>query len=88
MKKIKLDAETEGIPSTALREISTLRELRHPNIVWLLDVVLDHKRLYLIFEYLDMDLKDWLSELKAPMPVPLLKSFLYQVLCFYHPRDF
>lgn len=25
--------EDEGIPSTALREISLLQELRHPNIV-------------------------------------------------------
>lgn len=25
--------EDEGIPSTALREISLLRELQHPNIV-------------------------------------------------------
>lgn len=33
MKKIRLEAEDEGIPSTAIREISILRELNHPNIV-------------------------------------------------------
>ena len=33
LKEIKLDAEEVGIPSTALREISLLRELDHPNIV-------------------------------------------------------
>jgi serine/threonine protein kinase len=33
MKKIRLETEDEGIPSTTLREISTLRQLRHPNIV-------------------------------------------------------
>ena len=33
MKKIRLETEDDGIPSTTLREISTLRQLRHPNIV-------------------------------------------------------
>lgn len=32
-QRIRLEVEDEGIPSTALREISLLRELRHPNIV-------------------------------------------------------
>jgi cyclin-dependent kinase 2 len=34
LKKIKLENEDEGVPSTALREISILKELQpHPNIV-------------------------------------------------------
>jgi cyclin-dependent kinase 1 len=33
MKKIKLDNEEEGVPSTAIREISLLKELQHPNVV-------------------------------------------------------
>lgn len=33
MQRIRLEVEDEGIPSTALREISLLRELQHPNIV-------------------------------------------------------
>ncbi|VDM29144.1 unnamed protein product [Toxocara canis] len=33
MKKIRLECEDEGVPATALREMSLLRELRHPNIV-------------------------------------------------------
>ncbi len=33
LKKIRLEKEDEGIPSTALREISVLKELQHPNIV-------------------------------------------------------
>jgi cyclin-dependent kinase len=33
LKRIRLEAEDEGIPSTAIREISLLRELEHPNIV-------------------------------------------------------
>lgn len=33
IKRICLDTEDEGIPSTTIREISLLKELRHPNIV-------------------------------------------------------
>lgn len=33
MKKIRLENEDEGVPATAIREISLLRELVHPNIV-------------------------------------------------------
>jgi len=33
MKKIKLEVDDEGVPSTALREISLLKDLDHENIV-------------------------------------------------------
>lgn len=33
LKKIRLEAEDEGVPSTAIREISLLKELRNENIV-------------------------------------------------------
>ena len=34
LKKVKLENEDEGVPSTAMREISILKELQpHPNIV-------------------------------------------------------
>lgn len=33
LKRIRLETEDEGIPSTAIREISLLKELKHPNIV-------------------------------------------------------
>jgi len=57
LKKIRLQAEEEGIPSTAIREISLLKELQDVNIVRLLDVIHTEKKLTLVFEYLDQDLK-------------------------------
>ena len=33
LKKIRLEQEDEGVPSTAIREISLLKEMNHPNIV-------------------------------------------------------
>ena len=33
LKKVKLENEDEGVPSTAMREISILKELKHPSIV-------------------------------------------------------
>ena len=90
MKKIRLESEDEGVPSTAIREISMLRELRHPNIVKLEDVVMQENRLYLIFEFIQMDLKRFMDSLSDEgMDKPMLKSFLYQIsqgMCFCHQR--
>ncbi|XP_053231955.1 cyclin-dependent kinase 3 isoform X2 [Podarcis raffonei] len=81
LKKIRLDSETEGVPSTAIREISLLKELKHPNIVRLLDVVHSQKKLYLVFEYLNQDLKKYMdSSHTGELPLSLVKSYLYQLL--------
>lgn len=48
LKKIRLEEEDEGIPSTAIREISLLKELQHPNIVRLYDVVHTERKLTLV----------------------------------------
>ena len=33
IKKIRLETEDDGVPSTAIREISLLKNLKHPNVV-------------------------------------------------------
>lgn len=77
LKKIRLEQEDEGVPSTAIREISLLKEMQHRNIVRLQDVVHSEKRLYLVFEYLDLDLKKHMDSspefVKDPRQVKLIK---------------
>ena len=33
LKKVKLQQEEDGLPCTALREVSVLRELKHENVI-------------------------------------------------------
>jgi serine/threonine protein kinase len=83
IKKIRLDKHSayEGIQPTTLREISLLKELNHPNIVCLKDVLLKSKHIYLIFEYVKNDLH---SLIVANKPNTLkkeeAKSIIYQLL--------
>ena len=77
--------ESEGVPSTAIREISLLKELDHPNVVQLLDVIHADQKLYLVFEYLDMDLKKHMDDFESNnehpgLPEKLSKSYLRQLL--------
>lgn len=64
LKKIRLEADDEGVPSTAIREISLLKEMNDPNIVRLLNIVhADGHKLYLVMEFLDLDLKKYMEAL-------------------------
>lgn len=80
LKRIRLEIEDEGIPSTTLREISVLRQLKHPNIVALNDVVQSDGRLYLVFEFVDKDLKKYFEACEGPLSPQLIKSYSFQLL--------
>ena len=78
LKKILLESEDEDIPSTAIREIALLKELQHPNIVRLVNVLHTDKKLTLVFEYLDQDLKKLLDNTPEgldSMQVKVRKNF-------------
>lgn len=80
LKKIRLDNENEGVPVTAIREIAILKELHHPNIVQLIDVVHSEQKLTLVFEYLDRgDLHSYMDH-NGKLSYRTIVSFLYQLL--------
>lgn len=87
LKKIRLQSEDSGIPATTIREIAVLRELKHPNIVRLLDCVYTPNKLSLVFEYMQWDLKKYME--KKTFNINTIKHFLYQLLqglLFCHKR--
>jgi len=82
LKKIRLEAEDEGVPSTAIREISLLKELKDEHVVRLLDIVHADQKLYLVFEFLDVDLKRYMengNKSGNPLSLDITKKFTHQL---------
>lgn len=89
LKKTRLEMEEEGVPSTALREVSLLQMLSQSiYVVRLLCVEHVDKKgkplLYLVFEYLDTDLKKFIDTHgrganSRPVPAKVIQSFMYQL---------
>ncbi|KAF7967303.1 hypothetical protein HWV62_38636 [Athelia sp. TMB] len=81
LKEIHLDAE-EGTPSTAIREISLMKELKHVNIVRLHDVIHTETKLVLIFEFCEQDLKKYMDQNgdRGALEPNVVRSFMYQLL--------
>jgi serine/threonine protein kinase len=78
-----------GVPCAVIREISLLRELDHPNVVRLIDVIQAQPGgLYLVFEFVDYDLKKYMDAQQVsddPMQrrglgPQAVKKFLRQIL--------
>lgn len=83
VKKIRLEDEDQGVPSTTLREIAVLKELNHPSVVKLKNVsyIPKSKKLYLFFEYVEMDLKKYMYSIgKEPINPKLVKIFMKQLI--------
>lgn len=79
MKQMKLDAQEEGVPSTAIREIALLKELSHQNVVKLLDVFCKPNKLVLVFEFLENDLKKYMKALNGRLTPSTVKNFAFQL---------
>ncbi|XP_060524099.1 cyclin-dependent kinase 2-like isoform X2 [Cylas formicarius] len=63
-----------------MREITLLKGVRHSSIVELLDVMYTTDKLYLVFEYLELDLKRYMDSTKAPFEQELIRSYMKQLL--------
>ncbi|NXY89139.1 CDK5 kinase, partial [Alcedo cyanopectus] len=88
LKRVRLDDDDEGVPSSALREICLLKELKHKNIVrqgagggirggsvppGLHDVLHSDKKLTLVFEFCDQDLKKYFDSCNGDLDPEIVK---------------
>ena len=85
LKKTRLHEDEEGVPPTTLREVSILRMLsRDPHVVRLMDVKQGQNKegktvLYLVFEYMDTDLKKFIRSFRQSgetIPPHIIKVIL------------
>lgn len=83
------DGDGKGFPVTAIREMRILRQLRHKNIVDLIEVIIDGNptpgrlsTVALVFEYLDHDLSGLLDTPEAASQITpaLAKSYMLQLI--------
>ncbi|VDP23623.1 unnamed protein product [Schistosoma margrebowiei] len=101
LKKVRLENEREGFPITAVREIKILRQLRHPNIVNLCEIVTDKDdptdfkkdkgAFFLVFDYMDHDLYGILESGLVAFSEQHIASLMKQLLdglSFCHDRHF
>jgi cyclin-dependent kinase len=92
VKYIKFEGEEEGIPSSALREISLLKALKeHPNIVPLVDVMYkpSQQLLKIVFDYYDYDLKKFITSKDYKIDEEKIKVILKKILngvAYIHSR--
>ena len=65
LKKIRPESENEGIPATTIREILLLKNLRHSTIINLIEVIHSDDKMYLVFEYVETDLKKLIDDFSS-----------------------
>ncbi|MCJ1287089.1 hypothetical protein MMC26_006437 [Xylographa opegraphella] len=85
LKQIRMSSEERqnGIPITALREISILRSLKHVNVINVLDVAVgeeDLDEIYMVMEYAEQDMAFLLDELNVRFSLSQVKCLFRQLL--------
>lgn len=80
VKKCLMDLTTEGFPPTALREVSFLQSLNHPSVVKLNNIIATETNMYLVFEFLEEDLGNYIQNLKTSLPLECIRKFMVQLL--------
>ncbi|XP_052750760.1 cyclin-dependent kinase 9-like [Galleria mellonella] len=88
MKKVSMINANEGFPITALREIKLLQQLKHENVVNLIEIcqtkaTLRNKyrsSLYLVFEFCEHDLAGLLSNVNVQFSLGEIKKVMKQLI--------
>ncbi|KAH6569628.1 hypothetical protein BASA50_002198 [Batrachochytrium salamandrivorans] len=90
IKKIKVGQFKDGLDMSAIREVKLLKELRHPNIVELIDVFAHKTNLNLVLEFLDADLEMIIKNKNVVFSAGDIKSWMLMILrgLFHCHRSF
>ncbi|MBN3271162.1 CDKL1 protein, partial [Polyodon spathula] len=80
IKKFVESEDDPVIKKIALREIRMLKQLKHPNLVNLIEVFRRKRKLHLVFEYCDHTVLNELDRYPRGAPEHLVKSITWQTL--------
>ncbi|KAG8005927.1 Tyrosine-protein kinase Tec, partial [Nibea albiflora] len=90
IKKFMDSDDDKTVKKIALREIKLLRQLRHDNLVNLIEVWKRRRRWYLVFEFVERTLLDDLEQNPNGLELNTSRQFLYQILraaAFCHQQN-
>ncbi|ORX67343.1 Pkinase-domain-containing protein [Anaeromyces robustus] len=82
LKKLKLDKEKFGFPTTSLREIQMLLMAKHPNIVNVKEIAIGSNinKVFIAMEFVEHDLKSLMEEMEDPFLQSEIKTIMLQLL--------
>ncbi|NXS37711.1 CDKL2 protein, partial [Pomatostomus ruficeps] len=90
VKKFLESDDDAAVRKIALREIKLLKQLRHENLVSLLDVCKRKKRWYLVFEFMDHTVLKDLEAFPNGLDYDTVRKYLFQIMrgiAFCHSRN-
>ncbi|XP_072165090.1 cyclin-dependent kinase-like 2 [Diadema setosum] len=80
IKKFLEGEDDKMVKKIAMREVRMLKQLRHENLVNLIEVFRRKKRLYLVFEFVDHTVLDELEKYPMGLDEDLVRKYMWQVL--------
>ncbi|KAG6973731.1 hypothetical protein JG687_00000727 [Phytophthora cactorum] len=80
IKKFKESDDDEQVKKTALREIKILKQLKHENIVSLLEVFRMKGKLYLVFEFVEKTILEEIERHPDGLDPLTLKNLMWQLV--------
>ncbi|KAF0683496.1 Aste57867_24448 [Aphanomyces stellatus] len=80
IKKFKESDEDEQVKKTAMREIRILKQLKHENIVNLIEVFRRKGKLYLVFEYVEKTILEEIEKNPEGLEPTAIRSLMWQLV--------